>query len=286
MNGWQRYTPGELDAQYNNRAAVPEHAGIFQRWDEDSRALREQSEHRLDVRYGKEPRQTLDLFLPGCLPAPLHVFIHGGYWQAMDKSLFSFMAAGLLAEGVSVAVLNYRLCPAVGLDQIVEDARQACVSLWRQAPGLRLDREGCQVSGHSAGGHLVAMLMTTDWRRYGRELPPDLVASGISLSGLFDLEPLRHTIVNKALAMDRETARRNSPIHYLPVAGTRLLLAVGSAESAEYHRQNECLKDAWNSSDSELEILDLEGHNHFTIPDELARRDGRLCVLASQMLQR
>jgi arylformamidase len=285
MSGtWRDTTPTELEAQYDNRAAVPEHPEIFERWRADSDRTRAELDGRLNLPYGSDPRQSLDLFLPEVLKPPLHVFVHGGYWQALDKDHFSFLARGFVDRGIAFAALGYRLCPAVRVDDIVEDVRQGCLTLHRQHHRLGIDPERVQVSGHSAGGHLIAMLMATRWRDYGRKIPDQLMQSALSLSGLFELEPLLTLPPNVALGLDESSARRLSPALLVPQCRIPLVLAVGEDESAEYHRQSAAIDAAWGERGVAVDSLSLPGHNHFTIVDELTAT-GLLFGLAVSMLE-
>jgi arylformamidase len=272
MKTWQEYPTEELDRQYDNRAAVPNHPEIFHRWAESSKLIRERSRAVLDLPYGPHPRQTLDLFIPEDLsePPPLQVFFHGGYWQAMSKDSSGFVAEGLLAAGLAVAVVGYRLCPEVGVGEIVKDARSSLAWLYQNGPAHGVDARKIQVSGHSAGGHLVAMLWLTDWPKVAPGTPPDLLHSGISVSGLFQLEPLLNTPINHALGLDLAEARALSPALAEPVSHAPLLIAVGEKESAEYHRQSRLLYENWNGSGVPVETMISKGHNHFSIMGELA----------------
>lgn len=273
-----------LERQYNNRAAVPEHPEIFAAWEARSERLRRSRACRPDLAYASGARETLDFFPAEAQCAPLHVFIHGGYWQAMHKGFFSFVAEHLLERGVAVAVLNYPLCPDAALDEIVASTRRACAWLWKHASGLGADPERLQVCGHSAGGHLTAMLMATDWPGTAPGTPPDLVKSGIAISGLFDLEPLRHTSINRALRLDAASARANSPRYLAPAARGPLVLAVGELESGEYHRQSEELAGAWRAHGMEVQVLEVPGHHHFSILDELCTPRGALLETATRLL--
>jgi arylformamidase len=275
--------PG-LEAEYNNRAAVPEHPQIFAAWEQRSERFRSRWNGRLELPYGPGARETLDLFPAATGQAPLHVFIHGGYWQAMDKRLFSFVAEALAESGVTVAVLNYPLCPQASIEEILHSVRRACVWLWHHAREAQADPRRMQICGHSAGGHLAAMLMATEWRREASGLPPDLIKSAIGISGLFELEPLRHTTINQALRLDAEAARRNSPALLEPVTRAPLLLVVGARESSEYHRQSRVLASAWGRHGAAIEVQDLPGHNHFTILDELCAADGAIATGARRLL--
>ncbi len=284
MRDWRRYTPDELRAQYDNRAAVPEHPAILGGWAARSQALRAGGyEARLDLPYGPHPRQRLDLFLPARRPARLHVFVHGGYWQALGKESSSFVAEGLLQAGLAVAVVGYRLCPEVSVAAIAEDVRAACRWLHGNASAFGADGSRIQVSGHSAGGHLLGLLWATDWSAAAPVLPPDFLHSGLALSGLFDLEPLVHTPVNEALGLDAETARRLSPALLEPRSRAPLALAVGSRESREYRRQSQILAAAWESAGVPVETCELSPRDHFTIVDELAAPTGALCRRAREL---
>lgn len=274
-----------LERQYNNRAAVPEHPRIFAAWEQRSERLRARCECRLDLAYGAAARETLDFFpARGRRRAPLHVFIHGGYWQAMDKRYFSFVAEALTESGTAVAVLNYPLCPEARLADIVHSVRSACGWLWRHAAELDVDGARLQACGHSAGGHLTAMLMATDWPRFAPDLPAALIHSGLAISGLFELEPLRHTSINRALGLDAEAARSNSPRRLAPATRAPLVLAVGARESDEYHRQSAELAAAWRQHGVDVDVLELPGHNHFTVLDELCAASGAVFAAAHRLL--
>jgi arylformamidase len=248
----------DLEAEYNNRTKVPEHPAIIAGWARDAASFRaSHAAAELDLAYGPTPRQVLDLFWPGRHPdAPLALFIHGGYWQGLDKNFFSHLARGLLAHGVAVAVPSYDLCPQVTLSELTGQVRGAAAFLHRRH-GRRL-----LATGHSAGGHLAAMLMATDWRARG--LPADLVPAALAISGLFDLAPLVSTSMNAALALDAVEARRLSPLFLPPPAG-RLHAVVGGDEGTEFARQSRSIAEAWGGT-----WESLAGHNHFTIIGELA----------------
>ncbi|MBM3570877.1 MAG: alpha/beta hydrolase [Alphaproteobacteria bacterium] len=264
------YDQAALDAQYNNRAMVPEYPGHLARWQTESEMARRRLAAELDIPYGPGPAERFDFFRAADQPrgAPILVFIHGGYWQALDKKDFSFVAPAYVSAGVSVAVVNYALCPAVTMDEIVRQTRAAMAWLWHNARKVGGDPGRIFVSGHSAGGHLTAALMTTAWQAHG--LPADAVAGGVAISGLYELEPIRLSYLNKALAMDAAVARRLSPIFDVkPAAGATapLVLAVGQEESTEFHRQQDVFAAAWRGVGRAAHALDLPGRNHFTVLD-------------------
>jgi arylformamidase len=264
--------PLSMEAEYNNRAKVPEHPAILESWRRDAAAFRAaQAEAELDLAYGASDRQFLDLFWPGpARTAPIAMFIHGGYWQSLDRSWFSHMAAGLVARGVAVAVPSYGLCPQVHLAEIVEHARAAAAFLH-----LRHGRP-LLATGHSAGGHLAAMLLATDWEARG--LPPGLVPAALPISGLFDLAPLIETSVNGALALDAAEARRLSPV-LAPAPGGKLHAVVGGEEGEEYTRQSRAIAEAWDGS-----WESVPGANHFTVIDPLADPDSPIVAKALSLI--
>ncbi len=273
-----------LETQYNARAAFPEHVEIQADWQRRSERLRATRDCKLDLAYGDGERHKLDLFTANAANRPLHMYLHGGYWQRGDRRANHFVAEGLCTHGINVALVGYDLCPAVGLDDIVAQARAALVWLWRNADLLGFDADRIQVCGHSAGGHLAAMLVATHWPAQDGDLPADLIHSGLAVSGLYELEPLRHTSINEAIAMDAESAKRNSP-SLLPGTGNApLTAAVGGLESAEFHRQAETLADRWRNRGGAVEVLDVPGTNHFTIVEELAR-EGVLLERAVALLE-
>jgi len=275
----------DYEAEYNLRAHVPEHPEIFARWAHDAEDYRAEMLKRdraeLGLSYGDTPRQFLDLFLPETGDtAPLAMFIHGGYWRAFDPSFSSHMARGLNGCGVAVAVVGYDLCPIVTIADIIEQMRRACAFLW-QRYGRRI-----LVYGHSAGGHLAAAMVATDWQALYPKAPPDLVPAGYSISGLFDLAPLVGLSMHQDLRLDAEEARRVSPL-YWPVAPGRVLDAmVGELETNEFKRQSRTMAEAWRQSMAETRYGELAG-NHFTVIEALTNPASaavaRLAELAQQV---
>lgn len=269
----------DAQAEYDNRARVPEHPGIITHWARDSAGFRASwPEAELDLAYGPGERERLDLFRPG--PGggwPLALFIHGGYWQALDRLFFGHVARGLLDHGVAVAIPSYDLCPAVPLARIVEQVREAAAFLHRRRLGARR----MLAMGHSAGGHLTAMLMATDWRALDPALPPDLVPAGLPISGVFELEPLLPTTIAAPLRLTPEEARRLSPRLLPPPAGAALHAVVGAAESGEFLRQTRDFATAWGGSWEAV-----PGANHFTVLNVLTDPASPLVARAAAMAMR
>jgi arylformamidase len=263
------YDRAGLDREYDNRAKVADSAAWVARYARQSERARAELPCQLDVPYGTAPGETLDVFpVPGTTPAPIHVFVHGGYWQRLDKSDFSFVARAFQPAGAVTVVVNYALMPAVDMDELVRQCRASIAWAYDNAEALGGDRDRLHVSGHSAGGHLVAMLMSTDWRSFAG-VPPDVIKGGSGISGLYDLEPIRLSYLNDVLGLTPEAARRNSPIHLVPERAGRLLLAVGGLEGPEYHRQTDTQADAWRKRGLACEVMDMAGHHHFSIVAEL-----------------
>lgn len=283
---YQGYDAEQLLWQYSPRLTVKEAPQLIEGWQVAAAAFRRKAKATLDIPYGPSPDETLDLFRPEGERPPLHLFIHGGYWQRFYKQDFSHVAAGLGAHGVAVAVVNYSLCPAVGIGDIIDQMRRAAAFLWRQAGTLGVDMSRFQVSGHSAGGHLTAALVATDWPQLDAALPADLIKSAIPISGVFEIEPLRHIEIGDPLHLDEAEARRLSPLFQPPRAKGPLLLAVGGDETPEFHRQSAALAERWGKDGVAAETLSLPGRNHFTVLEELADPGGTLTRRALALLGR
>jgi arylformamidase len=262
----------DLEAEYNNSAKVPGSDAIVARWEREAAAFRAAHvEAELAVRYGPTPRQALDIFWPGPARAGrVAMFIHGGYWQRLDRSWFSHLARGLLVHGIAVAMPSYDLCPTVTLAALVEQVRGAAAFLARRHGG------GMLAAGHSAGGHLAAMLLATDWAARG--LPEPAVRAALPISGLFDLPPLTHTTVNDALRLSETEAHRLSPL-FLPRPAGRLHAVVGDQEGVEYTRQTRSIAEAWGGRWEAL-----RGRNHFTAVEPLGDPESHLVNVAIELL--
>lgn len=292
MKAPQRPDPAWLDRQYNNRALVPEHASHFERWARDSDAARAAGGALLDLAYGHGSGETLDIFpaarQPGTAPAPVLVFIHGGYWRSLDKADHSFLAPPFVKQGACVVVPNYALCPAVTIPEITLQMVKALAWVYRHIATHGGDPNRITVVGHSAGGHLAAMLLACQWPTYQADLPPVLVKNALSISGLYDLEPLRHTpFLADSLRLTPEQVRMASPA-YLPRVPQEdergvLLSVAGGDESSEFQRQNHLIRETWGEALVPT-CETLPDLNHFTVLDALIQPRHRLNKLALQLL--
>jgi acetyl esterase/lipase len=265
----------QLDAAYNNSAAVPERDAIVADWAARSARVRREYSGRLDLAYGETPRERLDLFLAADPKAPTLAFIHGGYWQMNDKESFAFFAEGLLPLGINLAVIEYTLAPAARLDRIVAEVRRAGRWLAEHLADYGADPSRLCVSGHSAGGHLTAM-----------SIPLPEVRGAIAISGIYDLEPIRLNYLNEKLGLDTAEAERNSPVRHLPATAGELVVAYGTRELPELCRQSIEYARTWTERGLSGRLLPVDGADHFTILDALARPEGALTRALLAMLGR
>jgi arylformamidase len=279
------YTAEFCEREYNARASIPEHPQIFARWAEQSAAVRRLRACVIDLAYGETAGERLDLFAARRDDAPLLVFIHGGYWRSLDKSDFSWIAPPFVDHGVAVALLNYGLAPHTPMEEIVRQMLRAHAWLYRNGDRLGFDPDRIYVAGHSAGAHLTVMMMAALWPVYAADLPADLVKGGLAVSGIYDLEPLRHApFIQADLRLDAARARRLSPVHLPPATGRPLYTAVGALESAEFRRQTALIGRAWRGNLArEVAMPDL---HHLNVIDEIADPASPLFDAALEMTRR
>lgn len=270
------FTRAELNFQYSPRMQTPNHEEYFARWRQEGAAF--QKRRRTEVFYGPSPRESIDIFLPsGINNPPLHAFIHGGYWQSLDKAGHAHMAKGLLEAGVAVAMINYELMPEADIEEIVRQCRAALLRLYDLGDAYGYDKDRITVSGHSAGGHLAGVMACTDWTEIEADAPADLVKGVAPLSGLFDLEPLAATGMQKVLRFTPDVIDAWSPINMTPPHTMPVVLSAGGAESTEFHRQTQIFADHMRGHGCAVTLVETPGDNHFSIVEALCDPQTPLC---------
>jgi arylformamidase len=273
------------ESAYNPRIAVPEFNDHFERWKKRSQQAQQALASRAytDVVYGTDPMQKLDIYRAKGESQALLIYIHGGYWRALDKSIQSFVAPPYVERGVTVASINYALCPAVRVQDIVLQVLQACAWLYRNGANFGAPRDRLFVSGHSAGGHLTAMTLAAQWPRFAPDLPKKVVQAGLSLSGVYDVEPVMNTpSVNVDVRFDAAQARLVSPALLPPATDAPLYTAVGGKEQSGFHEQNRLIRAKWKSIIKD--DFACPDDNHFTILDRFADRESALFNGALKMM--
>jgi arylformamidase len=271
---WETLDRSALDRAYNNSAAVPESGPMFKEWLVRSEKLRARYPEHLNLAYGPRPRNRIDYFSAGRM-TPVLVFIHGGFWQMRSKDDFAFLAESFLASGISVAMVGYSLGPEASMDEIVADAHAAIRYLATELPKLGGDPERVVVSGWSSGGHLATMVLDEPSLR-----------GGVSISGIYELEPLLKSYVNDKLQMDLAMARRNSPILLLPKSSKQLDLFAGSAELSEMRRQTADYASARRAAGLPTQYAEIPDGNHYTVLDNMMSTDGTIHQAIMTMLSR
>jgi arylformamidase len=254
----------DYSADYNNRAHVPDFPQIVAQWQKDgaafTEAMTEQGRAELDIRYGPTARQYIDLY-KGEGDGPLAMFIHGGYWRALSPKEHSHFARGLTERGVNVAVAGYDLTPQVSIAQIIDQMRAAALFLWKRF-GKRIT-----VYGHSAGGHLTACMIATDWKALDPSAPTDLVALGSAISGVFDLTKLVHTDMNAEFKLDDKSAYDGSPLFWPAPKGRVMDVIVGANELPEFVRLSKVMTETWGKAGVETRYEAVPGKHHFNVVD-------------------
>jgi arylformamidase len=273
-----------LSKLYNNRELVPDHPQYFARWAEASQRARATMTCHLDLRYGDAPGEAIDLFPARKGDGSCLMFIHGGYWRSLDKKDFSFLAPALVDGGISLAVVNYDLCPKVSMEEIVRQMLRASRWLWLHAEDYGMDQDRLYASGHSAGGHLTAMLMCAVWPVFDKQLPKDLFKGGLAISGLYDLRPLIDIDwLNVDLRLDEALAMRLSPAFMPAATRAPVMTCVGGDESSEFLRQNALLGERWRGVFAG--DVTMPGKNHFSVVDGLAEQASPLFQGARKLMK-
>jgi len=275
MTIYQGYDLAALDVQYDIEATVDDLDSYRLEFGALSEQVLGSENIQLDVAYGPEPLQNLDIFPTGDAASPIVVYIHGGYWKVGDKAGYRFPAKVFNAQGVTWITMNYRLAPDVTLDDIVDDVRSGITWIYNNAADFRGDQDRIIVAGSSAGGHLTGMIAAQGWQ--SDYCLPDNVIKGITAaSGLYDLAPFLHTSQKEYLNLDGASVQRNSPWHNLPRQDLPMLITWAGKETAEFMRQSLDYAKLCGGAGNPVETLAYPEHNHFSLAREYTKAESDL----------
>jgi arylformamidase len=276
-------TQAQIDAQYNPSLVLAANEQPMLHFAGQATHARSSLRCELNVPFGPTLEETLDIFPADVPNAPVFVFIHGGYWRALSSKDFSGVALGLHPLGITTVVIHYALCPFVTIDEITRQVRAATAWVLRNIDQYGGDPTRVAIGGHSAGGHLTAMCLQTEWARdYG--LPQDPLAGAIAFSGLYDLEPLRYSYLQPLIQLDDGIIRRNSPAFKVRPCSTPLWLTWGGLESQEFARQSQIYHDAWQAAGNTSTLREHPGTNHFTVIHGLEDSNSPVCQWLARTL--
>lgn len=269
---WRELSQQELDDNYNQNSLVPDNSFFRDKKKRESEKARATLECILDVPYGPSLKEKLDIFPAATKGAPIQIFIHGGAWKSGNKSDVSYPAPVFHAAGANYIAVNFASVPDVMIEEQVRQCRAAIAWTYRNAESFGGDRERIYVCGHSSGGHVTGMMVVTDWEGiYG--LPPDIIKGAAPVSGMYDVEPVRHSWRNSYLHLDAERARALSAIHQIPKTKIPLVIGVGTGELQEFQRQSHAFVAAWRAAGQTCEFIVVDGKNHFEMGAEFGNPD-------------
>ena len=279
---YKHYDQSALDRQYNNRLHVPDFSTYLERWELLSRQTEKEFHVIKNLSYGSLPREQLDIY-PSLKPSSKTlIFIHGGYWHKLGKEDFQFIAGAFREYGITTVLVNYPMAPTVSMDQIVASCREAVRWICQNIAAYNGDPSQLYVAGYSAGGHLAAMLLATDWRHYN--FNTGVIKGVCTISGLFNLIPILLSDINQVLEMDRETALRNSPVRQVPSVNCPLVIAVGCDETDEFLYQSSEINDCWKKI-IPVEMIKIPGVNHYSIVETILEPESRLHMAILRLLK-
>ncbi len=270
---FRKYSFEELREQYDNRRNVPNHQELYDSWKPLNEAFLADCANHLDVAYGAAERQKLDIYVPaGDGPFPVQVFFHGGYWFSRSKSDAAFIGHELVKSGILWVSVGYTLIPACDMDELLRQCGEAMIWLYANIAEYGGDPGNLNVSGHSAGGHIAAMMVARDWTACG--LPMELVKHCTAVSGIYDLEPIRLGHMRETLGLTGNQIMDCSPARLAPHGGAPVLVSVGGHETAEFKRQSNDLARKWSALGANTHFMQINGRDHFTVLEDYAK--GRL----------
>ena len=273
-----------LEKGYNVRLLVDDFDGLIEKWSKWSEDFRANADSSLNCQYGDGEKDKLDIFRCGMPNAPLFIFIHGGYWQRGDKSIYSFVANSFVNSGIDVALIGYQLCPEATMTNIVEKIREAIVWIWNNADEYSISKNRINVSGHSAGGHITGMVLATCWKEVSKNLPDNLVKTGIPISGLYQLNPIRETTIADALGLDDAESLALSPHFFEPQTQAPILVTLGGGETPEFHWQTDNFVNKWKGFKASLDYFAEPDVDHFGIVERLANLESQIFTKVKSFL--
>ena len=273
-----------LEKGYNVRLLVDDFDGLIEKWSKWSEDFRANADSSLNCQYGDGEKDKLDIFRCGKPNAPLFIFIHGGYWQRGDKSIYSFVANSFVNSGIDVALIGYQLCPGATMTNIVDKIREAIVWIWNNADEYSISKNRINVSGHSAGGHITGMILATDWKEVSKNLPDNLVKTGIPISGLYQLNPIRETTIADALGLDDAESLALSPHFFEPQTQAPILVILGGGETPEFHWQTDNFVNKWKGFKASLDYFAEPDVDHFGVVERLANFESQIFTKVKSFL--
>ena len=273
-----------LEKGYNVRLLVDDFDGLIEKWSKWSEDFRANADSSLDCQYGDGEKDKLDIFRCGKPNAPLFIFIHGGYWQRGDKSIYSFVAHSFVSSGIDVVLIGYQLCPGASMTNIVEKIREAIAWIWNNADDYSISKHRINVSGHSAGGHITGMVLATDWSKISNDLPKDIVKTGIPISGLYQLDPIRKTTIADALELDDAESLALSPHFFEPKTDAPILVTLGGGETPEFHWQTDNFVNKWKGFKASLDYFAEPDVDHFGVVERLANFESQIFTKVKSFL--
>ena len=273
-----------LEKGYNVRLLVDDFDGLIEKWSKWSEDFRANADSSLNCQYGDGEKDKLDIFRCGKPNAPLFIFIHGGYWQRGDKSIYSFVANSFVNSGIDVALIGYQLCPGATMTNIVDKIREAIVWIWNNADEYSISKNRINVSGHSAGGHITGMILATDWKEVSKNLPDNLVKTGIPISGLYQLNPIRETTIADALGLDDAESLALSPHFFEPQTQAPILVTLGGGETPEFHWQTDNFVNKWKGLKASIDYFAEPDVDHFGVVERLANLESQIFTKVKSFL--
>lgn len=282
---YKQYDQVSLDKQFNNRLHVPDYAAYFDRWNLLSLQVEKTLPHLKDIAYGPLERERLDIFPSSKPNSKTLIFIHGGYWQMLDKNMFDFVAGAFNRYGITIVLLNYPLAPEASIDQIVNSTRSGLSWVYKNIGDYNGNANEIYLVGHSAGGHLAAMLMSTEWKLIDPYFPPSVIKGACVISGLFNLVPVHLCYLNNVLKLDFEASLRNSPVKLVPKSSCPLVVAVGGAETDEFNDQSKEFYTSWKDQGFDCKLLVLEQQNHFSIIESIIDPNSTLHAATQELMK-